>query len=446
MFPDLLTRDKRHLWHPYSPAEANPLWAVTQASGCQLQLSDGRWLIDGIASWWSVIHGYNHPVINAALTDQVARFSHVMFGGLTHEPAIALAERLVAISPAGLSRVFFSDSGSIAVEVALKMAQQYWQARSQPAKRHFVSFEGGYHGDTVGTSQLFGEGSHFHRAGQSPIQSADPRWIMPVPTANGLSCEQALAQLDDYLSQHAKTLAGVIIEPLLQAAGGMRIHSPAFLAGVAKLAQAHALLLIADEVATGFGRTGSRFACDQASVTPDMLCLGKALTGGYVGLAATLCQDEVAETISQGGKGRFMHGPTFMANPLACNAALASLSLLGLGADGQGDSVWQPRVNRIEAQLQSALSPLKTHPAVADVRILGAMGAVIFHQPIRSTHLQTALVDSGVWLRPFGQCLYTMPPYVISKDELTQMTRSMTLACDWHADAQSSAPNADTYV
>lgn len=410
--------DRRHLWHPYTSMTAPlPALEVASASGVRIHLKDGRELIDGMASWWCVIHGYNHPALNTALRDQLGRMAHVMFGGLTHEPAIALGKLLVQLTPEPLQHVFFCDSGSVSVEVAIKMALQYWQGRGRPGKTRLLSLSGGYHGDTFGAMAVCDPVNGMHQLfrGVLPEHLFAPR---PV-TRFGESLKSGdLEAFENLIAAHQDTLAAVILEPIVQGAGGMWFYSADYLRGVAELCRRHGVLLIADEIATGFGRTGKLFACEHAGIAPDILCLGKALTGGYLSLAATLATPEVAAGICADG-GVLMHGPTFMANPLATAVAVRSLELLLA-------SPWQQRIAAIERQLRQELSPCVDHPVVADVRVLGAIGVVELREQIDVATVQGRFVEAGVWIRPFGRLLYLMPPYVIRPNDLTALTRALT--------------------
>ena len=418
----ILALDRAHLWHPYASLDSSaPLFPVARAEGCELVLSDGRRLLDGMASWWSAIHGYNHPQLNKAVTQQLDAMAHVMFGGLTHAPAATLGEKLVQMTPAGLTRVFLADSGSVSVEVAIKMAIQYWMSRGRSAKCRLISLRSGYHGDTLGAMSVCDPVTGMHHLFQSVLPQ---QYFVESPTADFHQPwnDSAIETLKTCLSEHHQEVAALILEPIVQGAGGMRFYHPEYLRRARALCDEYKVLLIADEIATGFGRSGRLFACEHAGVTPDILCLGKALTGGYMTLAATLCTEQVARGICDGEAGVFMHGPTFMGNPLACAVANASIDLLL-------ESPWQNRVRAIEVQLGEELAPLKRNPVVKDVRVLGAIGVIELHNPLTMTSVVPQLVKLGVWLRPFGRLLYTMPPYVIRPDQLTRITDAMREVC-----------------
>lgn len=426
-----LAFDTKHIWHPYtSMSEPLPCYPVESASGVTLTLEDGRTLIDGMSSWWAVLHGYNHPVMNEAIKAQLEKVSHVMFGGITHQPAVDLAQKLVEITPENLECVFLADSGSVAVEVALKMAFQYWHAKdaetsaetegaSTSKQRHRVlSLSHAYHGDTFGAMAVCDPANSMH----SIYGDYLPNHLFAETFTIGFDEEwqdNAGDNLREIFKNHAHELFAVIAEPIVQGAGGMRFYHPNYLKVLRELCDETGVLLILDEIATGFGRTGKFLACEHAGITPDILCLGKALTGGYVTLSATLTTRHVAETISNGEAKCFMHGPTFMGNPLACAAANASLSLLDNGQ-------WQSNVARIEAQLTKELiAPLQDNPHIEDVRVLGAIGVVELKRPVNQAKIQKYFVDHGVWIRPFNKLVYIMPPFVTNEAELAQLTSTL---------------------
>lgn len=414
---ELVAYDRRHIWHPYASALGDaPLFPVVSAEGVRLRLADGRELVDGMASWWSAIHGYNHPALNAAARRQLDAMAHVMFGGLTHPPAVELARRLVDLTPEPLQRVFLADSGSVSVEVALKMALQYQRARGRDGRTRMVTVRGGYHGDTFGAMAVCDPegGMHSLWSGALPEHLFAP--IPPAGFARPLA-DADTAELADLLAKHGDEVAAVVLEPIVQGAGGMRFHSPEYLARVRELCDEHDVLLIADEIATGFGRTGAMFACDHAGISPDIMCVGKAMTGGYLTMAATLCTDEVAEAISR-AHGAFMHGPTYMANPLAAAVAVASIDLLTSGP-------WRDRIAALEAGLRTGLEPARALPQVADVRVLGGIGVIELQTPVDMARVQPAFVERGVWVRPFGKLVYVMPPYVMTADDLALVTAAM---------------------
>ncbi|MGW0435068.1 adenosylmethionine--8-amino-7-oxononanoate transaminase [Micromonospora sp. NPDC003197] len=417
---EIVALDQAHVWHPYAPMPATVApYPVVSAEGVRIRLADGRELVDGMSSWWAAIHGYRHPVLDAAVTDQLGRMSHVMFGGLTHEPAVRLAQTLVELTPPGLEHVFLCDSGSVGVEVAVKMCLQYQRGRGRPQRYRMATWRGGYHGDTFHPMSVCDPEGGMHHLWTDVL----PRQIFADLPPAGFDApvdDAYVTALTDAVARHADELAGVIVEPVVQGAGGMRFHNPHYLRVLREVTREYDIPLVFDEIATGFGRTGALFAADHAGVAPDVMCLGKALTGGYLSLAATLCTPAVAAGIGAGG-GTLAHGPTFMGNPIACAVANASIGLLHA-------ENWAAGVARVEAGLRAGLEPLRAVPGVRDVRVLGAIGVVQLDHEVDMAAATAATVANGVWLRPFRDLVYTMPPYVTDDADLARIVAGVAAA------------------
>ncbi|MDA7795161.1 adenosylmethionine--8-amino-7-oxononanoate transaminase [Porticoccaceae bacterium] len=415
---DIIRKDQQYVWHPYSSlTDPIPAYEVTSAEGVYLNLQDGRQLIDGMASWWCAIHGYNHPILNQAAKDQIDRMSHVMFGGITHSPAVTLCEKLVELTPTGLTKVFLSDSGSVSVEVAIKMAFQYWISKKQPQKNKLLSLRGGYHGDTFAAMSVCDPQNGMHHIFNQVLPE---HYFAPKPqTAFDQPFDKEdIGEFKAIIEANHQQIAAVILEPIVQGAGGMHFYSPDYLRHVRALCNEHNILLIADEIATGFGRTGKLFACEWAEISPDIMCLGKSLTGGYMTLAATLCSDEVSDGICEGEAGCFMHGPTFMGNPLACSVANASIDLL-LSQD------WQANIKRIESTFSAELELFDSLESVATTRCMGAIAVIEMKQPVNLAEIQKKFVEQGLWVRPFGKLVYLMPPFIMTDKQIEQLMRGV---------------------
>jgi len=409
----MINDDKLYVWHPYAAAiDKNPVYSVKKAKGVYIHLATGEKLVDGMSSWWCVINGYNHPKLNKAIKDQISKFSHVMFGGFTHKPAVDLARKLNEITPRSIQKVFFSDSGSVAIEVGMKFAIQYWYSKNLEKKKKFLTVKSGYHGDTFATMSVSdpinGMHSIFKKTLLSQIYVSKPEDSREF----NLKKSKSLKQIEQKLKEKHSLIAAVIIEPIFQGAGGMRVYHPDYLKKLKKLCEKYNVLLILDEIATGFGRTGKLFGFEHSNIVPDILCLGKSITGGYMSLAATMVSKEIAKSISNKDPGIFMHGPTYMANPLACSVALANINLL-LSYD------WKKKIKNIESAVFNSFKEISKNKSVKDFRVLGAIGVLEMKNKVNVKSIQKKCVEHGIWLRPYSNLIYIMPPYVISKKDLS---------------------------